>query len=40
MESDDAEEERTLRVVPIEGWASDGEDSVFDHEVEPLHAVE
>ena len=40
MESDDAVEERTSRVEPIEDYASDGEDSVFDHEVEPLHAVE
>ena len=39
MESDDAVEERTSLVEPEE-WASDGDDSVFDHEVDPLHTVE
>ena len=39
MESDDAVEERTSLVEPVE-WASDGDDSVFYHEVDPLHTVE
>ena len=39
MESDDAVGERTSPVEPVE-WASDGDDSVFDHEVDPLHTVE
>ena len=37
MESDDAVEERTLLVESVE-WARDGDDSVFDHEVDPLHS--
>ena len=39
MESDDTVEERTSLVEPVE-WTSDGDDSVFDHEVDPLHTVE
>ena len=39
MESDDAVEERTQRVEPVV-WASDGDDSVFDHEIDhALHTV-
>ena len=38
MESDDAVDERTSLVEPVE-WVSDGDDSVFDHEVDPLHTV-
>ena len=39
MESDDAVEERTSLVEPVE-WASDGDDSVFDHEVDPFTLFE
>ena len=39
MGSDDAVAERTSLVEPVE-WASDGDDSVFDHEVDPLHTGE
>ena len=39
MESDDTVDEWTSLVEPVE-WESDGDDCVFDHEVDPLHTVE
>ena len=39
MESDDAVEARTSLVESVE-WASDSDDSVFHHEVDPIHTVE